>query len=292
MKVIIGIFFLLFFKVACSQVVELTGAIIIGKTEMMSYRIVYEIGNNNVISGYSIADINGNSETKAKITGVYNPRKRTLQFEEKEIVSSKANLPFKDFCLMTVNGKFENKNGKHIYTGTFVSASLNNKLTCDLGTIILATTKDIYDLAVKANKITDKIPLPDSTGNAIKEILTSLEGVEKVKSLSPESITEYVLSSDSIQLDILDDRLEDGDKITIIKNKTKVVSELVTSNQVQTFKFDIAENESVVVFTIVACNEGISPPNTLKVILTNGKVKELLIAQLKKDQFVKILFRR
>jgi hypothetical protein len=193
MKVIVGIFFLLLFKITYSQVVELTGAIIIGKSEMMSYRIVYEIGKNNFISGYSIADLNGNSETKAKITGFYNPQKKTLKFEEKEIISTKANLPFTDFCLMIVDGKFEKKNGKNIYTGSFVSNSLNKKLACDRGTIVLATTRDIYDLAVKANKVIGKIPLPDSSGKAINEVLNSLEGVEKVISVLPESITEYTL---------------------------------------------------------------------------------------------------
>lgn len=292
MKFIISIFLLLLFKITFSQVVELTGAIIIGNSEMMSYRIVYEIGVNNVISGYSLADLNGNSETKARITGVYNPQKRTLKFEEKVILSTKAKLPFSDFCLMTVDGKFEKKNGKHIYTGSFASSSLNKRLACDKGTIVLATTQDIYDLAIKAKKIIGKTPSPDSSSKAINEILSSLEGVDKVISLLPESITEYALLCDSIQIDVLDDRLEDGDKITIIKNRTPVISELVTSNKMQTFKFDIGKDESVVVFTIVACNEGKSPPNTIKVILSNGKSKELLIAQLKKDQHVKILFRR
>ncbi|MBK7212040.1 MAG: hypothetical protein IPH88_01825 [Bacteroidales bacterium] len=286
------LFFFFIIEFTFAQVTELTGAILIGKSELMSYMIVYEINENNQISGYSVADLNGISETKAKISGEYNPKKKSLRFEEKKIISSLVKIPFGDFCLMKVNGKFEKKNGKHIFTGKFISAASNTKLSCDSGTIIMTTAQEIYEIAAKASKIIDKMPLPDSVSKALNEKIGPIKGVEKVKTVLPGSITEYTIKTDTIQLDILDDMLEDGDKISIYKNNSKIVSELATTNEVKTMRFGVPRDEKVVVFTIVACNEGTSPPNTIKVVLTNGKQKELIIAQLRKDQTIKIMLKR
>jgi hypothetical protein len=286
------LFFLLLFNIIDAQVVDLTGAIVIGNSEVMSYNIVYEVQDNMKITGYSITDPNGNSETKARITGTYNPRKKNLTFEERNILSTKVRLRADNFCLMTVDGKFARKNGRYVFTGTFTSKASNIKITCDSGTIVLATTKDINAFMATAAKIKDDMPLPDSNSLNIGEIAKVLKGVDKVIAVDPGSVTEYKLDTDSVQLDILDDRLEDGDMVTILKNKTAVVSNLIITNKVRTFKIPVSEREKVLVFTIIACNEGKSPPNTIKIVLTNGGQKELIIAQLKKDQLVKILLKR
>lgn len=286
------VFFLLFCNVAYSQAIELTGAIIIGKTEMMSYRIVYSINSKNEISGYSIADLGGDLETKSRISGMYNPAKKALRFEETAILSTKAKLSASDFCLMSVNGKFERKAGKNVFTGNFVSKSGNDKLVCESGTIILTTTKEIYKAAAKASQAIDKLPATDSLTREIKARLNPLKGVEKVKTLTSGNSEEYTLSDDVVQFDIFDDKLEDGDVISILKNNTTILNQLKTTNKVQSFRFVVRADEKAATFTIVANNEGTSPPNTVKIVMTNGKTKELLISQLSKNQRVKLIFKR
>ncbi|HNX42995.1 MAG TPA: hypothetical protein PLJ84_01435 [Bacteroidales bacterium] len=286
------VFFLLFCNVAYSQAIELTGAIIIGKSEMMSYRIVYNINNKNEISGYSIADLGGDLETKSRISGVFNPSKKTLRFAETAILSTKAKLSVSDFCLMSVNGKFEKKGGKNVFTGSFISKSHNDKLVCESGTLILTTTKEIYKAAAQVSKAIDKLPASDSLTREIKARLNPLKGVENVKTLTSGKSEEYTLTDDTVQFDIFDDKLEDGDIISILKNNTTIIHELKTTNKVQSFRFVIRADEKAVTFTIVANNEGSSPPNTVKIVMTNGKTKELLISQLAKNQRVKLIFRR
>lgn len=281
-------FFLLLCKITSAQLVDLTGAIIIGKAEMMSYKLVYEINEQNQVTGYSISDVNGVTETKAKITGEYNPRKKTLRFEEKSILNTKTKLAPTEFCLMSVKGKFEKKGGKTLFTGSFLSSSSNKKLICDSGTLILATTQEIKEMVTKAAGKTSNKQQADPMAADLAPLL----GVSKVKSLEPGSVADYSLLSDTVQLDVLDDRLEDGDMISIYQNKTRLITDFVTTNKVKTFKFPVARNEDIVVFTVVACNEGKSPPNTIKVVLTNGEQKELLIAQLKKGQHIKIQLKR
>jgi len=292
MKIRFCIFFILLCKIAISQVIELTGIILIGSSEAVKYQLVYEIKSNNLISGYSVSDAHGSSETRAKISGTYNSRKGTLDFEEMKILSTKTKLLPDDFCLMKVRGKFEKKAGKNILTGTFDSKSTNQKLICSSGTVLLATSEDVNKFLRSLSSASGRGPAADSLNKGVNENLQLLLGVDKVKSLQPESMTEFTLVSDSVQMDVLDDRLEDGDRITIIKNKTTVVSDMLITNKVQTLRFFIDKKDPLVVFTIIACNEGMSPPNTVKMILRNGNDQQLLIAELKKGQMVRLLLRR
>jgi hypothetical protein len=286
------IFFLLSFNLAYSQEVELTGAIVIGNSELMSYRIFYTLNSKNELSGYSIADLGGDLETKSRISGAYNPAKKTLIFEETGIINTKAGLSANDFCLMSVKGKFEKKGGKNVFTGSFISKSGNNMLICESGTLIMTTTQEIYKIAVEASKVISNLPASDSIIEKASARLNPLKGVGKVKTLTANDEEAYVLSADTIQFDIFDDKLEDGDMITILKNNQVFIPELITKNKVQSFRFLIGENEKSVAYTIVAKNEGSTPPNTVKIVVTNGGTKELLISQLKKNQKIRLVFKR
>lgn len=292
MKAICIILFFLVTFVAQSQVVELTGAIFIGNSQLLSYRASYEIDSKNRVTGYSVCDIGGASETKARISGAYNPRKKTLSFSEKSIINAKPAIPATDFCLMKVEGKFEKKNGKQIFTGTFSSKSANINIICDSGTIVLTTTKEVYEMAAKvANKI-DKTNLPDTLNNNFISQLQQLKGVEKVKTVKPGSVSQYELDADSIQLDIFDDGIEDGDIITILKNNKVLISDFKTTNEVKTLLFPVDRDEKLVVFTIIAVTEGSLAKNTVKVVLSIGKRKELLIAPLKQGERFQIKLTR
>ena len=292
MKIISTLLFIFIIQICYSQVIELTGVAVIGNFEMSKYKIVYEINDDNTIKGYSISDIGGDAQTKSKISGTFNPRKKTLRFEEKNIISTKLNLSFNDFCLMTVTGKFDKKGDKQIFTGNFKSKSPNQKLVCDSGTMILTTTQNIYELAAKFSKSVENRQLPDTIKKIINDNLPTVKAIEKVKSIQAGSTTKYTLMSDTIRLDIFDDQLQDGDKITVLKNNVEVLSNFETTKKVQSLKFAIDKNDQAVLFTIISTDEGSSPPNTVKVFLINGNERVLLIAPLKKGQMVKIMLRR
>ena len=292
MKIISTLLFIFIIQICYSQVIELTGVAVIGNFEMSKYKIVYEINDDNTIKGYSISDIGGDAQTKSKISGTFNPRKKTLRFEEKNIISTKLNLSFNDFCLMTVTGKFDKKGDKQIFTGNFKSKSPNQKLVCDSGTMILTTTQNIIELAAKYSKLPEFSQLPDTVKTIINENLPPVKSIEKVRSIQAGSITKYMLMADTVRLEIFDDQLQDGDKITVLKNNVEVLSNFETTKKVQILKFAIDKNEESVLFTIISTDEGTSPPNTVKVILVNGKERTLLIAPLKKGQMVKLMLRR
>lgn len=307
MKYLFTVIILLNLLTAFSQTVELTGSLFVGRSDMTRYRLFYEIKSDNTISGYSVSDFDGVLETKARITGVYNPRKKTLRFEEKGIISTKTQLSDDQFCLLTVSGSFSKTNKKNIFKGSFTSKSTNRQIVCDSGTLVLITTQDMIEYQEKLKKMPLAVPKTDSIPSkpAEKPVVAPVDlkpAVTEKKStavnITPKtiiagSITQYQLLSDTVQLDIFDDQKEDGDKITVLRNNEAVLTDFLTTQRVQSLRFPIDKNEKEVLFTIISTDEGTSPPNTVKVYLINGSQRTLLVAPLKKNQKVRIrLFRK
>lgn len=284
MKIPAVILFLFFYSFAFSQKVELAGAVIIGNSEMVTYKIVYEITEKNNINGYSISDIGGAMETKSKISGRYNVQKKSLTFEEISLISTKSKLSANQFCFMSVQGRFVKKNGMHLFSGSFVSKGMDNNLVCDSGTIYLTTNEDIFKIEKKVQKIIAKSSLPDSIISEINEKSKPFKYVVQDKVIKAGSTNEFILLTDTIKLEIYDDQKQDGDKITVLKNNTPVLTDFLTTNAVQHLSFGIASNEQEIVFTIISTDEGSMSPNTVKMILINGIQKVKLVAPLKKNQ--------
>lgn len=287
-----SVFFLSFCFGVKAQETTLTGAIVIGKSEFMSYKITYRLANNNTLSGTSVCDVNGNEETKAQITGLYNPKDKTLSFEEKSILSTRSMTPKDEFCLMKVSGKFEKKAGKTVFTGEFKSTSLNPEIICDPGSLILLTEKNLNELAKSAAKAIEKLPASDTLKKQADDNSAPIEWVRNVIDLTPGSLTELDLKSDNLQFDIIDDKIQDGDKITLLKNGIVVVSGFEVTNRVKTFKFTIPKEEKQVTFTIIADDEGSVPLTTIKGSLRNGNEVNLIMASMDKGQSVTIVLKR
>jgi len=284
--------FLLFGLNTGAQETTLTGAIVIGKAEYMSYRITYTLSDKNVLTGYSVCDENGNEETKAKISGFYNPTNKALTFEEKSILSTRSKIPAAEFCLMKVQGRFEKKAGKSVFTGKFDSKCRDPQILCDSGSLVLLTEKSLDELAKKTAKALEKTPLADSLKKKAEEKPAPIDWVRNVVELLPGTVTEFELKSDQLQFDLVDDRIQDGDKITLLKNGVAVVSGFEITNKVQSFKFKIPKEEKDISFTLRADDEGSVALTTIKAALRNGNEVNLIMVSLNKGQSVKIMLKR
>jgi hypothetical protein len=288
----LNIFFLfLSFNVKAQQS-TLSGAIVIGNSEVMSYKITYQLSKQNVLTGYSVCDVNGKVETMASITGIYNPKSKVLSFEEKKILSTKSKLPEDEFCLMKVTGKFEMKAGELIYTGKFESAGRNPEISCDSGTVVLLTEKTLDKLEKKTAKILEKVPLPDSLieESEYTPLLPLL--TKNVIELGPGDVKNFELEVDEFQIDLIDDKFRDGDKITLLRNNATVVSRLEITNQVKSFRFRLGKDEKDVTFTIIAEDEGSIALTTVKASLIYGNEVNMLMISLNKGESVKLVLSR
>jgi len=274
---------------AFAQQMTLTGAIVLDRTEVMSYSVIYQLSSNNTLTGYSVSDRNGSEETKARISGTYNPKTKVLEFEEHFIESTKSKTPAEEFCLMKVTGTFENKTGQSVYTGKFTSKSADPLVICASGTILMMTEEKIGQLSAKVEKALEKLPLPDSIR---KNDVDTDAWVRNVVEITPGSVRTLKLHADQIQLDLVDDRFQDGDKITILKNDERIISGLEITNKVRSFRFNIGKEENEVTYTFIAEDEGSIALTTLKAFFRCGHEHTLIMAGMNKGQSVKIVYRR
>ncbi len=277
-----------------AQEIRLSGAIVIDKTEVMSYSIAYQVDANNMLSGYSIGDLQGTEETKALIGGTYNPKDRTLIFEEKKIVSTQSETPVDEFCLMKVTGKFEKKGGTSIFTGKFDAFSSSNEVICASGTLVLMTEKDIDKLtsqAVKMIKNTPKLKEVDSE-QEIKPDADTTSWSRRVIELEAGKTIELELKSDHLVLELIDDRFQDGDKVSVFKNGVKIINSLEIINRVQSFKYVIDKKEQLTTFTFLAEEEGSIALTTFKAVIKNGRENIVILTSLNKGESVKVVFKK
>lgn len=291
---ILCMFFLLTPAINSAQSNTFSGAIVIGKAEVMSYQIVYEITKDNTISGYSLCDVNGKQETKASIKGKYFPKNRKLTFREMEILSTKMDIPKDEFCLMNVEGQLSKKDGKSIFNGKFRSKAQSNEIECDSGNLVLLSAKALDLLASKVNKATastnktDNIKKPDITEK--KDInLPPVPAIRNVIELSSGMVKEIELKADKVYLDIVDDRFQDGDRIKLLRNQAVIANSLEITNEIKTFEFQIEPNEKETTFTIIAEDEGSIALTTIKAALRNGDEVNLMIISLNKGESVKFI---
>lgn len=287
----IGLFLMCSLTDSYAQFQEWTGAIVIGRQEMMSYKIVYQLKSNNNIEGYSISDLNGPMETKTSIAGRYFPKDKSMEFKEIKLISTKSGISTNEFCMMEVRGKFEKKLGKEIFQGNFNSIPRKEGVFCEQGSLVLAATKTIYEMASKFAKNADTLERNDSLGNWVNSKLKILKDVDKVNDLTSGSKYEMKWVLDSVFVEVWDDKLEDGDKISIFKDGVLWVKELTVTNEMKSLYFILKPNQEVVL-TFKALSVGSHPPNTVKIVFNDSRKKELLITQLNLGESASVLLKR
>ncbi|MBU3677375.1 MAG: hypothetical protein FGM54_09410, partial [Chitinophagaceae bacterium] len=94
-----------------SNTYELIGTMIPEGMRPMTYKVVFEV-QNNLIRGYTLSDIGGQYETKARIKGTFNPINRQIQFSESEIIYTNYKKSNQNLCMPSISGKLNVKQGK------------------------------------------------------------------------------------------------------------------------------------------------------------------------------------
>lgn len=262
---------------------EFTGVLKSSNNDIITYKISFkEVGNGN-IEGESFTDYNGQNSTKSKIKGTLNQKDNKISFHEISNISTKSKADANQFCYIHVeNLKINQINGQNIIQGKFKGFYSSGKKCVD-GTIYLAGSDLIAQL--EKFKDLDSIALRDSLSMLLES--KSFDSKKSARVASNETF-DIKWNSDKIVIELWDEFSIDHDIITIIYGEKKILENYEIGKVRKIIEIPFKEGAGKI--TIKAVNEGISPPNTVCIMLKDGKKLTPLISILQKGEVAYIAF--
>ena len=254
------------------------GTLILSDNTPISFKLEL-LEEEGVVNGISITNIGTQDETRSEITGLYFKSDKSFQLQETQILETTSKSPLNTFCYMNMNLYFKGILGSKRLEGTFKGNFLDSN-ECANGKIILLQEEKIKK---KINKIKRKIEK--------KSIKKSYKiGLPK-KTIILKDGDDFLITWDTknIKLFIWDANQEDGDKLELKINGKIILNEFETKKKQKKIKYRLNDGENII--EIKALNLGLSPPNTSRIELVDGKTKYPIMTQLKlgKSAIIKII---
>ncbi len=239
-----------------------------------NYKVVFTTTGND-IKGYTVTTMEDGTELKANLKGTINKRKHTLEFKESPL----PNVDMTGPCLFDVQLNYQVINGAYQFSGNFKGHDLDNKY-CDEGSVEFEMKPSTYnplDNTPKRKTSTPTVqPVTDTPALISRGVL---DLPIKVTATDQRKI-EWV--SDSCVLEIWDGMVIDGDIVSIMVNNQTVLENYMLEAGKKRITFPLKNKTNTI--TITAQNEGSAPPNTSKVMLTDGRFKYSVLVSLKEGQ--------
>jgi hypothetical protein len=287
LKKLILFFLVISFKIFAQDKYEYFGALKLNGDDktVISYRILF-VENNGVLNGFSITDIGGKHETKNIISGSYNKKTKEINFREERILYTKSAFTAEAFCFVNFSGNVKLINDNSKLEGDF-KGLYNNKQKCIDGTLLLIGSNKLYKLL---GKINNKIQNSKRVDVIIKKKANPLRILDSLKInnlLKGENLNVFV-NSKSVEIEIWDAKIEDGDIIQLFQNDKLILDHYEVKNKKKKILVYLEKNQNV--FKIEAVNEGDRSPNTAEINLIDGERNFELKSNLKKGESATITF--
>tara|TARA_B100001564_G_scaffold259548_1_gene221362 strand:+ start:4730 stop:5590 length:861 start_codon:yes stop_codon:yes gene_type:complete len=251
-----------------------TGTIVIDE-KPLSFNIYFN-KKKGIVDGYSLTNLDNQNETKSKLTGIYFKSDKSYQLIETGIIQTKSKIDTNSFCFIKMElfekGKFRNKRLEGNFT-----ASLKNDSVCAEGKVFLMPKNKIEKKLKKIEKKLKKIE---------KNLNTSVYKNEKTAILKNGDDHSIYCKNQKIKIEITDADLEDGDKIELKINDIIILDNYTTTKIKKTITYKLINEETYI--NIKSISDGKSPPNTSVVKIIDGENINPIVAEMKKDQTVKI----
>jgi hypothetical protein len=236
----------------------LNGYVHIKDGETCTYKISFSV-SGTAVKGYSITTDREGQQLQATILGSIDRKRHTLSFVESDI---RLHLP-RETCLFHAKLAYRQAGAHYLLTGDFTGKDAKSHY-CGEGTIAFEpTTKPAYLFEQEKPKKErlDK-PVAD-TGKVVAP-----PEFTKVKSGGEQQLA---WKADTCILEIWDGQVVDGDMVTILLNKQKILEHYTLTSEKKRISLLLRGKTNVI--TIVAENEGQAPPNTSQVMITDGKLQ-------------------
>lgn len=265
---------------------EFLGTVIMEDHSMSSYKLVFT-EDHGVIHGYSLEDIGGKNETKAKIVGSYRKKDGYIEFKEKDILYTHYKNNKSNMCMATVTGKLKLQKKSSTIEARFQGNFLGTQKPCGNGRIILMSSKDVYEQLAGLSKALEKVKTKDSALTVLKENIKVVKNLKDVMDVSANDMISIPWHSKTVHIECWDDGIEDDDQISIRINDSVVKKGMVITRTKKEIEIPRGSRGSSLL-EIVADNEGNYTPNTVKVVLVDGEKRYLLLTRLKKGEHFKV----
>lgn len=271
---------------AQSAYYEFLGTVILEDNTMSTYKVVFT-ESNGIINGYSLEDIGGKNETKAKIVGTYRSKDGYIEFKEKDILYTHYKNDKANMCMATVTGKLRLQKKSSTIDAHFTGSFLVSKKPCGKGRIILMSSKDVYEKLAGLSKALDKVKTKDSALTILKENIRAVKDLKDVMDVNANDLVSIPWQSKTVHIECWDDGIEDDDQISIKINDSLVRRGMVITRAKKEINIPRGNGGSSTL-EIIADNEGNYTPNTVKVVLVDGEKRYLLLTRLKKGEHFQV----
>ncbi len=258
--------------------------------EKFPYKIVFT-ESAGTIKGYALTYKEPN-DTKATIEGTFDRRNHTLSFKETEIVYSHGFSTKAYMCL--VDARLEQASGSHKMLKGPATAAEADKTLCTAGRIIFDNEEEVQKLFSAEEKFDTIISMKKKVKP--EPAITTVEPAPIAEPLVTDKISaniekSYDWYSDTVVIDIWDGGSQDGDKVTLQYNGTPLLTHYLLVKQKKQLRIPIS-GSGVAIISILAENEGLEPPNTASLWLTDGTTRYSVLAYNKKGEQAIIKIKR
>jgi len=269
----------------------LTGTLSMQTGESFPYTVTFTEVDGN-ITGEAVT-FEPPHHTVSAIRGTIDRYEKRISFKEVEIVSSHSRPTKAYMCLVNAKLYYEQN-----YRGATLQGTVTNKQTdktaCTPGTLSFSNAGELQPLFAATEKydtvISMKKKLPkEPTGIKVAEQLPD-EPQETARITVGQEKT-YKWQTDSLIIDLWDGGATDGDVVSIKLNDSMLLPDYTLVKKKKTVKVYLPATGTHIL-SIIAGNEGIDPPNTATLQLTDGAVKYPIVAYNKRGEKAIIKIKR
>ncbi|MEO6455509.1 MAG: hypothetical protein ABIN97_15625 [Ginsengibacter sp.] len=279
------------------------GKIKVSKNVSYNYSLRFTV-NKSLVTGYSLSDPGGPTETKTKISGTYDSVNNILSFEEKSVLRSKVDLQKNFLCFVKASLRLKRTKLIEELTGKFIGTEPGKATECATGEIKMINTNMVISFLKQKNVP----PPPDSTKTTTAETKKDKELPTSKTIAVPETETiptskantimvadakgkEFLITGNKIKLTIWDNGEVDGDRISILLNDKYILEDYMVTFSAKIIDVTLSDN-AIDTVKIIAHNEGTLPPNTAAIkieskleqypIITKANLNEIRTIYLRK----------
>lgn len=277
--ILFSVLWLLYIAAASAQrpTYPLTGIITMSTGEEFPFRLTFTEASG-VVTGHSYT-YHEEIQSKAVIKGTLDRNRRILRFKEVEIVESH-NVRTRAFmCLADAVLEYVQGPRGRLFTGPLTSKEADNT-ACTAGTITFADAKELQRLFNNEEVVDSVFSFKRKSKEAAPA--NTVSEPTALATLPAQKITTGIEKSldwntDSLVVDVWDGGTIDGDRVTLELDGKPVLQNYFLVKDKKQIRLPLT-GTGTHTLAIVADTEGSEPPNTARVLLTDGSKQHHLEA--------------